>query len=81
MKFLLLILVPMFAGVLKRDDAILGISLAGVDEREIGGENMPTPLSFSSAAGNVRHAGSPCTAGCPCAEDNGASPLREETPS
>jgi hypothetical protein len=51
------------------ENAVLRGSLDGVGDREIGGEKMPTPLSFSSAAGKVNHVGSPCAGGRPCTDD------------
>jgi len=61
---------PEFEGVVNRDDGILRGSPDGVGDREIGGEKMPTPLSFSSAAGKVNHAASPCAGGRPCIEED-----------
>jgi hypothetical protein len=51
-----------FAGVMVREVSILvWVSGEGVDERDIGGENIPTPLRASLiSAGNVKNSGSPC---------------------
>lgn len=51
--------------VINNEEVIPGRSLDGVVEREIGGENTPTPLNFSSAAGNLNQDGSPCAGGLP----------------
>jgi hypothetical protein len=68
---------PRLGGVVNREDVILGDSLGGDGDREIGGEKMPTPLSFSSAAGKVYHAASPCAGGRPCIEDDDAIRCRK----
>jgi len=74
--FVLVKFKPEFEGVVNRDDEIICGSLDGVGDREIGGEKMPTPLSFSSAAGKVNHVGSPCAGGRPCIEDEDEDVIR-----